>query len=404
MFQNISFSELQNSDKRFVLFFNIFHCFFFLSFFFLLFYQIFIYLSIQLLLVCTTYLKVIAYGDNGGDIQTGASNWPYRGSKASPWEGGTRVAAFIHSPNPLLIPIHKRGSSSNTLAHVTDWFPTILKMAGYVGNPAKEGYPLDGVDMWQSLIDGVYSPGNGQRNEMLYMLDTFLPPGNNQPENALKQTAQVFIDCTALRIGDFKLIEGYPGRSDWYGEDPSLAWPVDFVYGYDATDYEAIQLSKGGKIGDGGQYEMMGSNAQTRTKYKLRDVSKLKKRWLFNLKTDPYETKDVQFDFPEKVNELLARINVLKAEQVPIFESSRTPLGSYFSKKGARSGGKTRSLPGVKVAVNSADGLIPVQDLFEFVGDHEVRLNGLPTTFIDLNVARDLMKKQQAEDGFRSKM
>ena len=41
----------------------------------------------------------IAYGDNGGDVTTGASNWPYRGTKTSPWEGGTRVAAFVHSPS-----------------------------------------------------------------------------------------------------------------------------------------------------------------------------------------------------------------------------------------------------------------------------------------------------------------
>jgi hypothetical protein len=28
-----------------------------------------------------------------------------------------------------------------------------------------------------------------------------------------------------------KLIEGWPGRGDWYGEDPSLFWPVDYIQG-----------------------------------------------------------------------------------------------------------------------------------------------------------------------------
>lgn len=30
---------------------------------------------------------LIVFGDNGGDVTTGASNYPYRGSKATVWEG-----------------------------------------------------------------------------------------------------------------------------------------------------------------------------------------------------------------------------------------------------------------------------------------------------------------------------
>ena len=245
------------------------------------------------------------------------------------------------------------------------------------------------------------------------MLDTFLPPGNNQPEKSLALTAQTFIDCTAIRVGDWKLIEGYPGRGDWYGEDPSLAWPVDFIYGYDATDYTAIPWSKGGRIGDGGQHEMLGNNAHTRTPKQQRDTSRLKKRWLFNLKTDPYETQDVQLEFPEKVQELLARINVLKAEQVPIFPTSTHTMASIFSKNGAASGGdggsgstkRTKgSPPGIKVAVNAANSVQPVMDLFDFVeGDHEVLLDGVPTAFLGLSEARDLMKQQQQQEGREKK-
>ena len=343
---------------------------------------------------------LICYGDNGGDITTGASNWPYRGSKATPWEGGTRAAAFVYSPNPLIIPPPRRGTESHALLHVTDWFPTLLKMAGYPGDPSQGGKPLDGVDMWSGLVAGAYNPGVHQRKEMLYMLDTEIPDGINQPEDSLKRNAQIFMDCTALRVGDWKMIEGWPGKSDWYGEDPSLAWPVDFIYGKEVTDYNAIALSKDGKIGDGGQYEFY--QAQTP---KERDVSLLKKRWLFNLAEDPTETNDLQFQHPEKVKEMLARIRQLQTEQVPVFETSRVPMSSYFSKK-AKTRQRPPPPPGIKVAV-SPTVAHPVLDFFEPApADVQTIMDGAPANIISFRRGADSTKGGGGESGggIKSKM
>ena len=43
----------------------------------------------------------------------------------TPFEGGTRVAAFISSTNPDFIPAASRGGSSHAWAHVTDLLPSI---------------------------------------------------------------------------------------------------------------------------------------------------------------------------------------------------------------------------------------------------------------------------------------
>ena len=80
------------------------------------------------------------------------------------------------------------------------------------------------------MLEGRYDPANGPRKEMLYCLDTVLPDGGIEAAHKrLTRAPNSFLNVTALRIGDWKLVEGYPGRGDWYGEDPSLAWPVDYV-------------------------------------------------------------------------------------------------------------------------------------------------------------------------------
>ena len=68
-----------------------------------------------------TLLVVIS--DNGAEVKSGGSNWPLRGEKATLWEGGHRVPAFVYSPS---LPARARGATYAGLFYVTDWAPTIL--------------------------------------------------------------------------------------------------------------------------------------------------------------------------------------------------------------------------------------------------------------------------------------
>lgn len=68
------------------------------------------------------------------------SNWPLRGFKGNHWEGGIRAVGFVHGN---LLQDNIRGTVSRDLLHVTDWFPTLVNLAGGDLNGTK---PLDGYN------------------------------------------------------------------------------------------------------------------------------------------------------------------------------------------------------------------------------------------------------------------
>lgn len=89
----------------------------------------------------------IIASDNGGCYDAGGRNGPLRGNKGTLFEGGTRVDALLYSK---MLSFHQRGASYSGLMHVSDWFPTILDMAGLSFTPAS-GYELDGVSHWSNI-------------------------------------------------------------------------------------------------------------------------------------------------------------------------------------------------------------------------------------------------------------
>jgi arylsulfatase A-like enzyme len=112
--------------------------------------------------------------DNGGPAPGKVtSNGPLRAAKGTVYEGGVRTCAFATWENRI-----KAGNAVDGLAHMVDWYPTLLKLTGA---SLKQKLPLDGLDIWPMIAEGKSSP----RREILCNLT---PKGG------------------ALRVGDWKIV------------------------------------------------------------------------------------------------------------------------------------------------------------------------------------------------------
>ncbi len=122
---------------------------------------------------------VMFLSDNGDapEART-AGQSPYRGQKATYFEGGIRVPAVARWPGEI-----PAGAQSDALLHAVDVFPTF---AGLAGASTTDGLPLDGLDAWAAIANGAESP----RTELVH-------------------------SAFVLRQGDWKLIERIAHTSQW---------------------------------------------------------------------------------------------------------------------------------------------------------------------------------------------
>jgi len=117
---------------------------------------------------------IVFMSDNGGTqnamfagegdmskVKIPCDNGPYRDGKGSLYEGGTRVAALASWPGRI-----KAGSTVDQMIHVTDWYPTLVGLAGGQTGKAKT---LDGVNVWTTVSEGAPSP----RKEVIYNVEPF---------------------------------------------------------------------------------------------------------------------------------------------------------------------------------------------------------------------------------------
>lgn len=142
------------------------------------------------------------------------------------------------------------------MIHVSDWFPTFV--AGLAGGDLNTTNILDGFDVWDTINVGSTSP----RTELLHNID---------PVSEALRPKQAYKSCpaAAIRVGDWKLITGYPGDPRWL--------PLPSSGSEIINDLPHMEFEDG-------------------------------KVYLFNIANDPEERHELSTQYPDKVMELLSRL------------------------------------------------------------------------------------------------
>lgn len=217
--------------------------------------------------------SVLIYSsDNGGQPLSGGCNWPLRGGKGSYWEGGVRAVGFVHSP---LLKIKRK--ISRALIHVSDWYPTLLHLAG---SPEPDPRRLDGCNVWGAISQGLPCP----RTEILFNIDPVSRRHGEHDRKLLMVNGFRIWDTgvrAAIRVGDWKLLTGNVGDGDWFPPQILPGAPQQW------QDMEKRQDQRGKTV------------------------------WLFNISADPFERHDLTQARPEVVKLLLSRIAEYNRTAVP---------------------------------------------------------------------------------------
>lgn len=138
--------------------------------------------------------------DNGGPSWGASSNWPFRGGKATMWQGGLKVPAFVvHGGHALREGPH----NFNFLTHLMDLAPTFLAAAGVPEMEiASKGY--DGVNLWPYLTGEQDASRLWERTLVLNIDTTNEDGANREPSH--------WSGYAAIRDLEWKLVLGSPGE------------------------------------------------------------------------------------------------------------------------------------------------------------------------------------------------
>ncbi|KAL9987473.1 hypothetical protein ACROYT_G001786 [Oculina patagonica] len=195
----------------------------------------------------------------------------------------------------------RTGVKCEGLLHVTDWYPTLVNLAG--GTQDQAPTPIDGMDVWNTISLGEPSP----RKKILLNID-------------VRQSADVDLskisvyEGIALRAGDMKLLM-YVNIASWYkppeqnlvgSQTTKTAYPmekiINWIGSYLQLRAEAciVTLKVEFVISEPGQ-----------DSENLLDVA------LYNITADPTEHEDVSEKLPDVVKALKERVQYYMKGVVP---------------------------------------------------------------------------------------
>ena len=187
---------------------------------------------------------IVLTTENGGIPTDGGNNYPLRGNKATPFEGGVRGLAFVSGAG--LAP-SVRGTVSHGFMHVVDWLPTLVGgMAGLdVGASDAHGrsYPtcsqsvvrLDGINLWRMLSLGV---PNARKEALLHLQAATFAGSRLLINTTIAGNGAIRVDegkrkwklLHGHQVGLDKMTAGVVGTTctarTGYGSDPgNKSWP-----------------------------------------------------------------------------------------------------------------------------------------------------------------------------------
>ncbi|XP_055939883.1 arylsulfatase B-like [Argiope bruennichi] len=252
--------------------------------------------------------------DNGGEINPKlghGSNYPLRGNKFTYWEGGIHLPAVIWSPLLNL----KKSRISHQLMHVSDWLPTLYTRMG--GNVEDLG-PIDGIDMWQALVNDTPSP----RTNMLQNLDSLS-------------------GLSAYRQGDLKLTTGgsETNYSFWHGHSGKLNSMYESMYEWVFKNGSVVRdiLQEMGMwiVEDpDDMYKGLTVTCEKPPPPEAYLCDPTKKSCLFNITADPCEYFDIADQNTDTVNEMWVAIKKYQSEemkpQTKPCDPSANPMCHHF--------------------------------------------------------------------------
>ncbi|XP_015125086.1 arylsulfatase B [Diachasma alloeum] len=247
---------------------------------------------------------IVFSSDNGGPAEgfngNAASNYPLRGVKATPWEGGVRSSALLWTPK-----LSNPGRIFTKKMHIVDWLPTLLTLAG--ANKSSIPASLDGIDMWRSMNTN-----------------------DSPPSRVILHNIDVLAKYGAITVDNWKLINGsdYATYDSWYGPSAwdmpyrinevidSLAGRAVTSLGHQLTPDAITKLRENSKIQCG------------KKDPSLPECRPLEAPCLFDIHRDPCEFNNLVKLHPEMLEGMMRELIHLNSTAVPPRNRKVDPRGN----------------------------------------------------------------------------
>uniref|UniRef100_A0A0K8TFB8 Arylsulfatase I n=1 Tax=Lygus hesperus TaxID=30085 RepID=A0A0K8TFB8_LYGHE len=240
---------------------------------------------------------IIFLGDNGGpsiDPKYGygnaASNFPFRGTKMSTFDGGVRVPAILWKSGLDASP-----RVYDNLFHMVDWLPTLNSATG---GDVLDG--LDGVDQWAALSG---MSADTPRKELLVEIYD-------------EESSWGYLKDNFKYVKSFGNSSGFHFTNDYWSPHPDPA-----KYRSEEIQNSPVAKALGANI-DAQTLSDLRSNLMVTPSCSEGEQSKATFHdcsvdgCLFDISKDPSECNDVSETYPDVKKELIDRINSYLAEMV----------------------------------------------------------------------------------------